>query len=70
MPSGGRGVVPHVRANWNKDGQSQNVTMTGGYTMTLHFEPFEGDTVRGSIDLKLPGKPGTTVKGDFVARVK
>ena len=39
-------------------------------TMTLHFDPFEGDKVRGNLDLKLPGKPGATVKGNFIARVK
>jgi hypothetical protein len=66
----GRGILPHVRANWQENGQPRNVTLTRGYTMALHFDPFEGDQARGSIDLKLPGKPGATVKGDFIARVK
>ncbi len=67
---GARGMFPHVRANWQQNGQAQNVTLTSGYTMTLHFDAFEGDKVRGNIDLKLPGKPGATVKGNFIARVK
>ena len=67
---GARGMFPHVRASSQQNGQTQTTTLTSGYTMTLHFDPFEGDKVRGSIDLKLPGKPGATVKGNFIARVK
>jgi hypothetical protein len=67
---GSQGTTPHLHFRWKEGGATKSGVTSGKYTMTLRFEKFEEDKVRGEIDLQYPGAKGISVKGNFVARVK
>jgi hypothetical protein len=61
----------HITAEWlDAAKQTQRNWVTRGYYLRMKFGPIENGQMSGNIDLRMPGAPPTSIKGDFVAAVK
>jgi hypothetical protein len=68
---GGRGTIPALHVNWKAGSTLKSFAVSGGYTMKLQFGKFENGTVRGQIDLQVPGPINSvSIQGEFIAVLK
>lgn len=59
-----------VTAEWlDAANKTQRNWATRGYYLKVSFGPIENKRMNGSIELRMPGAPATSIKGDFVAAV-
>lgn len=58
---------PHVHFGWREGNASKRRAVSDGYELQLQLGPQNGDEIPGRITLRIPGEPGTSVKGDFSA---
>ncbi len=63
---------PHIHLRWRTEesGPPQSSVVMNDYTLRLTFDRIIGDSVKGHIDLTIPGDRETYVKGDFTATIK
>ena len=61
---------PHVHFGWREGNASKRRALSDGYELQLQLGPQNGDEVPGRITLRIPGEPGTEVKGDFSAVIE
>jgi hypothetical protein len=58
---------PHVHWHWQEGNAGKGRAVSDGYEMQLQLGPQTGDEIPGRLTLRIPGEPGTEVKGDFSA---
>jgi len=58
---------PHIHFGWREGNASKRRALADGYELQLQLGPQSGDEIPGRITLRIPGEPGTEVKGDFSA---
>ena len=61
---------PHVHFHWQEGNAPKGRAVSDGYELQLQLGPQDGDEIPGRITLRIPGEPGTEVKGDFKAELK
>lgn len=64
------GTKPHVHFGWKEGNADKRRALADGYELQLQFGAQSGDEIPGRLTLRIPGEPGTQVKGDFTATVK
>ncbi len=61
---------PHVHWHWKEGDAGKGRAVSDGYEMQLQLGPQNGDEIPGRLTLRIPGEPGTEVKGDFSAMLE
>ncbi|MFP4039295.1 MAG: TM2 domain-containing protein [Desulfosudaceae bacterium] len=63
---------PHIHLRWRTEesGPPQSSVIMNDYTLRLTFDRIIDDSVKGHIDLTIPGDRETYVRGDFTAIIK